>query len=190
MKELKVGDTCLVCGVGTLVLHKKDVTLRYQEHTTQLLDLEVLRCSECEEGFYRSASERRYNRAFSDLRRSVDGLLTSDEIKKIREKYGLTQEQLSLLMGMALKTVARYENGTIVQNASTDLLLRLIGDYEIVVTALSQYTSVPLSSHWKEQNTRLFHLRDYHKLSPLELLQREKLGVGHTFKPESAPHAA
>ena len=55
------------------------------------------------------------------------GLLTSDEIIEIRESYGLSQVDLSRLLGWGEATIARYESKAI-QDEAYDTMLRLIKD--------------------------------------------------------------
>lgn len=55
------------------------------------------------------------------------GLLTSDEIVSIRERYGLSQVDLAKLLGWGESTISRYESKAI-QDESYDIMLRLIKD--------------------------------------------------------------
>ena len=55
------------------------------------------------------------------------GLLTSDEIIKIRENYGLSQVDLAKLLGWGEATISRYESKAI-QDEAYDTMLRLIKD--------------------------------------------------------------
>lgn len=63
--------------------------------------------------------------SFKNAYRAKVGLLTSDEIIAIRKKYGISQSDLSLLLGWGEKTIARYE-GHQVQDAAHDSILRKI----------------------------------------------------------------
>ena len=55
------------------------------------------------------------------------GLLTSKDIISIRKKMGLTQEGLAKLMGCGLKTITRYENGSI-QDRAFDNFIRCLNE--------------------------------------------------------------
>lgn len=59
--------------------------------------------------------------------RIKNNLLTSDEIKEIRDKYSLSQSDLALILGWGEVTITRYETKEI-QNANYDLVLRKIKD--------------------------------------------------------------
>ncbi|MFW6103233.1 MAG: type II TA system antitoxin MqsA family protein [Chloroflexota bacterium] len=60
-----------------------------------------------------------------DVYRQRHGLLTPQEIRAIRESYGLSQRSLARLLGWGDITVHRYESGAI-QDAAHDSLMRLI----------------------------------------------------------------
>ena len=53
------------------------------------------------------------------------GLLSPAEIHSIRTKAGLTQAEISKILGVGEKTYTRWENGKSLQNKSSDNLIRL-----------------------------------------------------------------
>lgn len=55
------------------------------------------------------------------------GLLTSHEIVKLRESYGLSQVDLARLLGWGEATISRYESKAI-QDEAYDMMLRLVRD--------------------------------------------------------------
>jgi putative zinc finger/helix-turn-helix YgiT family protein len=63
-----------------------------------------------------------------DTYRSRYDLLSSDEIRSIRERHRLTQAQLARLLRLGGNTISRWESGRNVQTAAMDVLLRLIRD--------------------------------------------------------------
>lgn len=54
-------------------------------------------------------------------------LLTSQDIKEIRKKYGLTQAEFSFLLGLGEVTVTRYEK-KLIQDETYDKIMRLVND--------------------------------------------------------------
>lgn len=62
-----------------------------------------------------------------DAYRKAAGLLTSGEIRSIRESYGLSQQDFARLLGLGDVTITRYETKAI-QDEAYDTLLRLVKD--------------------------------------------------------------
>lgn len=60
--------------------------------------------------------------AYNTYRRE-EKLLYPDDIKKIRQKYGVTQVGFSRILGFGDKTIARYENGSLQDVAPNNLIL-------------------------------------------------------------------
>ena len=89
------------------------------------VEARVLVCAECGEEFY---SEELDNAtlvsAYNEYRRKHK-LLFPEEIRKIREQYGLSQRAFSRLLNWGDKTICRYENGSIQDKAHNSLLLLL-----------------------------------------------------------------
>lgn len=94
---------------------------------------EFLQCQgECGEIYFGPGESDEVSRQATAIVRADDGLLTPQEIREIRRHYGLTQQQLEQLLKVGPKTVVRWENGTVAQNAATDMLLRLLRDVPAV----------------------------------------------------------
>ncbi len=62
-----------------------------------------------------------------DLYKKEKGLLTVQDVKSIRKKYGMTQKEYALAIGVGEVTVNRFENGSI-QTESVDSIMRLSDD--------------------------------------------------------------
>ncbi|MCR4411864.1 MAG: type II toxin-antitoxin system MqsA family antitoxin [Thermoguttaceae bacterium] len=54
------------------------------------------------------------------------GLLTPEEIRRVREKTGLSAVDMSHLLGVGEKTYTRWENGHSLQTKASDTLIRLV----------------------------------------------------------------
>ena len=116
---------CEECGreVETKIITKKEC---YDVCGEQIeVDAQVLVCAECEEELYcEELDNATLTRAYNEYRRR-HRLLFPDEIKKIREKYGLSQRGFAKLLNWGDKTICRYENGSIQDKAHNSLLLFL-----------------------------------------------------------------
>ena len=89
------------------------------------VDAQILICAECGEEFYcEELDSATLVAAYNEYRRKHK-LLFPDEIRKIREQYGLSQRSFAKLLNWGDKTVCRYENGSIQDKAHNSLLLFL-----------------------------------------------------------------
>ncbi len=89
------------------------------------VDAQVLTCADCGEEFYcEELDQTTLLKAYNEYRRRHK-LLFPDEIKKIREQYGLSQRSFAKLLNWGDKTIHRYENGSIQDKAHNSLLLFL-----------------------------------------------------------------
>ena len=137
----KNGDTCPVCGSGTIRVEKRPETFEYKGQSLTL-ELTVYLCDVCEESFFDNKEMKKYQRAIKDFQRRVDGLLTSTEIKQIREKYGISQRELASILGIAEKSIAKYEAGFVAKSKAMDNLLRIIEKFPDVLKYLKQLNIV------------------------------------------------
>lgn len=89
------------------------------------VDAQVLICAECgEELFCEEFDNAILVSAYNEYRKKHK-LLLPEEIKKIREKYGLSQRSFAKLLAWGDKTIYRYENGSIQDKVHNSLLLFL-----------------------------------------------------------------
>jgi putative zinc finger/helix-turn-helix YgiT family protein len=91
------------------------------------IEAEITICQKCGmKIFDEERDSRNLEKAYTHYRK-IHNLLSPDEIRTIREEYGLSQRALSRLLGWGEITIHRYENGAIQDNAH-DYLLRLVED--------------------------------------------------------------
>lgn len=89
------------------------------------VDARVLTCEECGEEFYcEELDNETLVTAYNEYRRRHK-LLMAEDIKKIREQYGLSQRSFAKLLNWGDKTIRRYENGSIQDKAHNSLLFFL-----------------------------------------------------------------
>jgi len=87
-----------------------------------------LRCPRCDEVVLGFTESRRLQEDAIELYRKKHGLLSADEIRAIRQRFGLTQSDLARLLHLGANTVSRWESGRNVQTQAMELLLRLLRD--------------------------------------------------------------
>ena len=116
---------CEECGreVDTRILIKRESYIVCNE--TIEVDAQILTCAECGEEFYcEELDNATLVTAYNEYRRKHK-LLLPEEIRKIREQYGLSQRSFAKLLNWGDKTICRYENGSIQDKAHNSILLFL-----------------------------------------------------------------
>ncbi len=116
---------CEECGkeVETRVVVQKEVYDVCGEPVE--VEAQVLVCAECGEEFYfEEFDNATLVTAYNEYRRRHK-LLLPEEIKEIRERYGLSQRSFAKLLNWGDKTICRYENGAIQDKAHNSLLMFL-----------------------------------------------------------------
>ena len=118
-------DYCEVCGreVETKIITQKEIFNVCGEDIE--VDAQVMVCAECgEELFNEELDSATLINAYNEYRRRHK-LLLPEEIRKIREQYGLSQRSFAKLLNWGDKTIRRYENGAVQDRAHNSLLLFL-----------------------------------------------------------------
>lgn len=116
---------CDICKkeTETKIINKKEIYEVYGEQIE--VETQVLVCCDCgEELFCEQLDNETLIKAFNTYRKKHK-LLLPEEIKAIREQYGLSQRSFAKLLNWGDKTINRYENGSIQDKAHNSLLLFL-----------------------------------------------------------------
>ena len=120
-------DACPVCGTAmqekrgklTFPVNGEDVRVPQATH---------LACPKGHDPVLRADDARRLREQALDLYRGKYGLLTAEDIRSLRERFGLTQAELARLLRLGQNTLSRWEAGRNVQTAAMDVLLRVLRD--------------------------------------------------------------
>lgn len=120
-------EICPICGEGHLKQLVDKNPVEYKGHTTELNSYySICDACGCEQA---SASQLRNNkRAMLAFKKEVDGLLTGEEIRKIRLLLGITQNEAATIFGGGSVAFSKYENNDVVQSVSMDKLLRVVNE--------------------------------------------------------------
>jgi putative zinc finger/helix-turn-helix YgiT family protein len=86
------------------------------------------KCPKCGEQVLTFTQARRFEEDAIGLYRRKYHLLSSDEIRAVRERNRLTQAELAKLLRLGANTISRWEADRKLQTAALDVLLRLIRD--------------------------------------------------------------
>jgi putative zinc finger/helix-turn-helix YgiT family protein len=120
-------DACPECGAP---MREKKGKLKLPVNGEEITVPEAphLACPKCHEVVLRFDDARRLRKRALEIYQGKYGLLSADEIRSIRERFGLTQAELARLLRLGGNTLSRWEAGRNVQTAAMDMLLRMIRD--------------------------------------------------------------
>ena len=119
---MKYCDTCKKEADTKIITRPETFNVCGEEIT---VEAQILVCAECnEELFCEELDSATLVNAYNEYRRRHK-LLFPEEIKKIREQYGLSQRSFAKLLNWGDKTICRYENGSIQDKVHNSLLLFL-----------------------------------------------------------------
>ena len=101
------------------------------------IPVRMYKCSNCGDIFNADDfQEDIYDKAYR-IYRDKHGMIQPEEIKKLRKKYHLTQQELSDILGIGIASINRYENGSL-QEKSHDNLLQALKNPEDLLKLLEK----------------------------------------------------
>lgn len=135
---------CAVCEVGKLIPSES-------LHTVEIdgVNVEVPHrshaCDSCGMVQGTEADVRFNARAMRSATKQHRKQLTGGEVRSIRQRLCLTQEQAARVFGGGPVAFSKYENDEITQSESMDRLIWLAGEYPWIVAALAARVGLELS---------------------------------------------
>ena len=120
-------DACPACGT---MMREKQGKLRFPVNGEEIVVPKAAHhaCPKCHEVVLRLDDARRLREQAFAIYREKYHLLSADEIRTIRERFGLTQGALAHLLRLGTNTISRWEANRNVQTAAMDVLLRMLRD--------------------------------------------------------------
>jgi putative zinc finger/helix-turn-helix YgiT family protein len=106
---------------------------------------ELYRCGVCGEEQFSFEQMQAVEREAARVYREQEGYLQPEEIRALRERWGLTQAQLEEALGLGKKTVVRWEAGRVLQQRAMDNLLRVMERFPQVLAFLAVNHDVRVS---------------------------------------------
>lgn len=117
--------TCPICARGKLERGTQLQTFRYKGKQLRY-EQPGAWCSACGEGILEHVDMTATEQLLSDFRARLDGYLTSEDIRRIRKKLGLTRKRAEEMLGADQHAFSRYEAGGVRPPRVLDTLLRLL----------------------------------------------------------------
>lgn len=126
---------CDSCGALENSINLKKETIPVRGENIEI-ESRVRICKCGNELFDEVLDSENLNKAYEEYRKRHH-ILKPDDIKNIREKYGLSQRTLGKVLGWGEITIHRYESGAI-PDPSHHKILRLLDDPQIVKTLVAE----------------------------------------------------
>ncbi|MCD4675713.1 MAG: helix-turn-helix domain-containing protein [Desulfobacula sp.] len=109
-------------GHGAMEEKKIEKSVPFKGITVNIIE-EAFVCPVCKLSAGTVQSAGKIQQAIAEAYRQQTGLLTGEEIKRLRKEKGMTQADLAGLMGVGIASIKRWETGSI-QTKSMDQALR------------------------------------------------------------------
>lgn len=164
MKILKTEQKlCLSC----MEEHNVNIVEVEEQVTYKHLEVEYLSiyeyCEDSDEYIETEDMIRTNSLSMKDAYRRKVGLLTSNDIKNIREKYGVSQKEFSEILNWGQATITRYENHQIQDKAHDDILSKIDSDPKWFLEMLErakERISPKLYSQYFKKASELYNMKN------------------------------
>lgn len=123
-------NECPLCKSSNIKFHSKIEPLEVKGETFDVL-MEYYECLECKEEFMTLGGTDPFLHAYNQYREKHD-MLFAEEIKSLRKRYTLTQDEFCMLIGIGKASLSRYENGSL-QTEGHDSLIKTFRNPENVL---------------------------------------------------------
>ena len=147
-------EHCPFCGEESYQHQTKPLKLQYKSYSITVKQPGYW-CNKCNEGVIGGEDRIATQKELQTFRAKVDGLLSPDEIKSIREKLNLTQQKASEIFGGGINAFSRYERGETPIPKPLSQLLQLLSVHPNLFAELNQMASIAHSKNIKKQNIAL-----------------------------------
>ncbi|CAM4409122.1 MAG: Antitoxin MqsA [Legionella sp.] len=104
-------ELCPICGELAASHEERSTTYNYKGHAFCIMQ-PALWCDSCGEGVISPEDNKATALEIQGHRSRIDGILTPNEIAKIRKHLNLNQKDASRLFGGGINSFNRYERGT------------------------------------------------------------------------------
>ncbi len=164
---------CDYCGKEVdVLLYQASETYKVKDEAITV-KATLCKCSCCGEELWVSDINNENLRIAYNEYRKRHNLLMPSQIRSMREKYGLSQVTFAKLLGFGEKTVARYENGSIQDEAHNNLMLLISDPRNLKMLYERNKGTVPMMERFQVnsflktnvQNTPYYVRNDVYRMS-------------------------
>lgn len=122
--EWRLPGECLACDAENSYERKLVESEKSLRGETFTVKHHSWRCRECGEGLLGPTEMDEAMRAVVEAYQKAHGLLTAENLKKLRSQQKLSQAKLAELSGLGIASIKRWEGGLVLQTEANDEALR------------------------------------------------------------------
>lgn len=138
--------TCQICADGQLSEHEGTIEINHNGKTATVANHYSL-CDNCGIVSATPTQTKRNKRAVICARKKLNGLLTGQEVRKIRvEIMRLNQAKAARVFGGGQVAFSKYENNEVIQSEAMDKLLRIASEIPQALKSLKQMAGIEQAS--------------------------------------------
>ena len=140
---------CIECG-SEMVKCTDSIKEVFRGEELTITGIEHYRCESCGEVLFTAEEGKKYDKAISEQYAMRTDLLSPNDIKEVRKKYNLSQQEFQQVLGVSSPSVSRWETGKAPQSKPVDLLIRAYKDSPLL--AEERIKQLGISKSFQESN--------------------------------------
>jgi len=108
-----------------MVRDMRPMTITYKEQSSTF-EMPGWYCDESDESIHTAEDIKVSDAALKELKIKVENLLRPQDVRRIREKFGLTQREAGAIIGGGPNAFQKYEQGTVTVSKGISNFLRVL----------------------------------------------------------------
>jgi putative zinc finger/helix-turn-helix YgiT family protein len=140
-RTIAIPELCAECGNATLTERTVPFEFHHGGKSATIEDVQTS-CATCGNVSYIGTQISRHELAVAAKIREMDGLLSADELRRVRTKYAFRQTDLEAMLSVGPKTWTRWERGKVPQSKAADTLIRVLAEDPEVARRLMEQSGV------------------------------------------------
>jgi len=142
MQMMNTTETiCRICDGGHLHPQIRKNNVEYKDVQAEI-DLACSVCDVCGSEQAAGNQLRANKRAMIKFKKTVDGLLTGEEVRAIREMLKLSQAEAAKVFGGGPVAFSKYENDDVAQSEAMDKMIRLAAELPTAFDHLARLAGI------------------------------------------------
>jgi len=136
--------TCPVCGENRLRVREGATDIEIDGGVRVKVRSQSHECEACGSNMALSEDMRANARYVREATKAHRRMLTGTEVRSLRKRLGLSQDEAARLFGGGPVAFSKYENDEIVQSESMDRLLWIVGEFPWLVGCIAEHFNVTI----------------------------------------------